>query len=118
MWKGGKTVSQIINGNTNNDEIIQDFTTKFLYSSSDDNFHETKILEMMKEKWKGENKQNISISANTFMKIASSLNNGIGHDQIHSKLLKNASNLFVDNMVVFINSCFYALLLADRNFKG
>ena len=30
--KGGKTMSQIINDRkTNNDEIIQDFTTKFLH---------------------------------------------------------------------------------------
>ena len=48
---------------------------------------------------------NLGLSVETLVKYIKNLHEGVGHDGIHTSVLKNASELFLDNVVVFMNSC-------------
>ena len=49
---------------------------------------------------------NTVMSSHTFKKHVKNLDKGCGHDLLHSKLLNNASDNFIDILVCFKNSCF------------
>ena len=118
--KNDREVSTIINNKTNIGEILNDFSDKFLPNNEDNinTQHENKVINLLKEKWGKDKKRNICVSKNTLTKLASSLKNNMGHDGIHPELIRKASPDFLDNIIVFMNTCYKHCHLPHKLLKG
>ena len=96
--------SYTIDGENNNKSILNVFTNKFLSYNLVQQSEEN-LVSKINEKINSDNanKLNIFISGPTMGKLIMRLNKGAGDDGIHSSLLKNASDKFIDNLVVLFN---------------
>ena len=112
--KSKTTVSYNIDGKNDSNSILKIFSNKFLHENCD-NEGEIGLISKINDRINNDNRMlNICISRCTIRKLIANLNKGIGHDGIHSNLLKNASDNFIDNIVVFFNFCYrHCYLPAD-----
>jgi len=116
--KGCLKNTNIINGENDNKKIVNIFAEKFLLHQESSEAGEAEFIRNFKEKWLTSSKMHMKISSYTLKKIISSLNSGMGHDGIHSVFLKNASDKFLDNLSLFISSCFTHCYFPDNILKG
>ena len=101
--------SNIIDGKSKDNEIVDIFMQKFLIdcqnSDETENFEETLINEL-KRAWLTSRKFYVQISACTIRKYINNLKPGMGHDYIHSCFLENASDEYLEFIANFMNACF------------
>ena len=119
--KSGKKVIDNIDGERCNNKIVDMFCDKFLGSLNavDFNTREHELINKIQEKSINNNRtNNLGLSSETLVKYIQNLNDGIGHDGIHSSVLKNASDFFLDNVTVFLNSCLNHSFLPIDLLKG
>ena len=57
------------------------------------------------------------ISASTLRKYCMSLNPGMGHDGVHSRFLKHASDAYLNNVAHFMNASFNHCFMAHDILK-
>ena len=111
--------TSIIDGHSEQNEIINLFSDKFIPSS---NFicSEENLISKINHKISNNysNRMNIKISIETLKDNIHKLKPGKGHDNIPSCLLKEASDDFLDNLVVFMNLCFKHSYLPYQLLRG
>lgn len=98
--------TNIINGEIENKKIVKIFADKFFPVEEISTIKEVDFLKKFKERWPTDNKMNLTLSLPTLKKLISSLSLGCGHDGIHSVFLKNADDIFLNNLARFLNICF------------
>ena len=109
----------IIDGKTNDEDILDILTNKFLPDdSSSVNNDEKLLLERIKSIWSAKKKFYPKISFVTLRNLIKKLSNGAGHDGIHSIFLKQASDDFLENVAHFINSCYCYFIFPSDLLKG
>ena len=109
----------IIDGKTNDEDILDIFTNKFLPDdSSSVNNDEKLLLERIKSIWSSKKKFYPKISLVTLRNLIKKLSNGAGQDGIHSVFLKQASDDFLENVAHFINSCYCHFIFPSNLLKG
>ena len=111
--KGGKSCTAIIDGYSESKDIVQVFTNKFL---SKNNFINN--LESSLNLVNGNNSFNICTSSHRVKEFIKNLNPGSGHDNIHSRLLENASCDFIEVITYFFNLCFRHCFIPHILLKG
>ena len=101
--KGCTRTTNIINGSNTSKDIVKIFFYKFLSSSCTPEDAEQDFIKTMKENWPTKRKLHMRLSLSTLKKMIFLLKSGMGHDGIHSCFLRNASNLFLEKLVLLIN---------------
>ena len=105
--RGHTSNTSVIDGKTKESEIIKIFTDKFLLCNNDENNkNKYTMLNKFNELYKSDRKAHLCISDVTLKKLIKRLNIGVGHDNIHSLLLANSNDDFINNIVVFLNCIF------------
>ena len=66
----------------------------------------------------GNNSFNICTSSHRVKEFIKNLNPGCGHDDVHSRLLENASNSFIEIITYFFNLCFRHCYIPRGLLKG
>ena len=77
-----------------------------------------KNINDLKNAWPEGRKFNARGSSDSLKNIISHLNNGVGHDGIHSQFLKTASSDFLQNLASFYNACFIHCYIPCDLLKG
>ena len=126
FWKDVLKISScpkrvnIIDGNSGDADIIKNFTEKFLTNDIViyGNNEKSQLLTRLGAAWQSENKQCVAISNYTLKNIIKKLKPGMGHDFIHTRLLTNASDEFLNNLCIFLNLCYRHCYLPADLLKG
>ena len=100
-----------IDGCSNPLEILNIFNNKFLPESNSATNIDITCRSIVSEGWLHNPYFNICISSYTVKKLIDKLNIGCGHDGIHSKLLKHATDDFLENFAYLLNLCFNHCIL-------
>ena len=116
--KGIAKKTNIIEGEIDNEKIVNIFADKFFRERELQNDKEHQFLNEFRTKWKHCRKMYVKISAVTLKKLISNLNSGMGHDGIHSKFLKGADEVFLCFLACFYNSCFIHCYIPCDLLKG
>ena len=118
--KGRPSQPSVIDNSTNSNDILSLFTEKFLPSVDhfNHNVQEGILLNRLNVARLTDRKAMLTISSNTLIKHTNKLNDGMGHDFIHSKLLKFATREFLENFTLFFNVCFYHRFIPLDLLKG
>ena len=109
--RGGQSVPNNIDGFSNSSDILNVFSCSLFQN---DNYVPDNEALFIHNK----SRFNTAISSHTFREHVKNLNKGCGHDLLHSDLLCNASDDFVDILVFFINSCFQHSYFPKDLLKG
>ena len=111
--------TNIIEGEVDDCKIADKFARNFLQSQNENSTEEeSEFLNSFKNRWRQGRKMYIKISLETLKKLISSLKSGVGHDGIHSKYLKNASEKILNKIVLLLNVCFSHCYLPNSLLKG
>ena len=114
-----KKVTTIIDGKNKESDIVDIFCDKFISYQQDSNSDSDKNLcKKISEQWQFKYKMNICVSTVTLKNLVSRLNPGQGHDNIHTVLLRNASDTFLKILTYFFNACFIHCYLPQELLKG
>ena len=116
--KGIGKRSNIIEGQSDNTNIVHVFAEKFFKEQSTHNNDEYQFLNNFKRKWKDCRMMYVRMSAHTLRKLIKNLKSGMGHDGIHSIFLKGADDLFLNILASFYNSCFIHCYIPCDLLKG
>ena len=111
--KGGASSAGVIDGQIDDYKIVEIFFGKFLSSNSF--LHNSDSSQNLNNY---SNNSNICVSNFRVRELVKNLNKGCGHDDIHSLLLLNASDLFIDNITYFLNLCFRHRFIPSNLLKG
>ena len=100
--------SGIIDGKSENGDIINIFNQKNLHFNSDNQTvePEERFISKFKEYWASTTRRNLKISPFTLRRLIQKLSNGVGHDGIHTVLLKEASDEFLNILSKFMMACY------------
>ena len=102
-----------------NQEIkIYIFNNKFFHQNNMQSESENDMLNIFNIRRITDRNAYITISDCTLSKLIIKLNDGMGHDLIHSRLLKNANLNFINNIVVLLNCCFNHNFIPNEMLKG
>ncbi len=107
--KGKKKIASTIDGETNPATITNVFTEMFLKgidASEEDVRIKNSFIDRLKNEWPERDKMYINISRVSYVRDVKQLNDGMGHDGIHSRFLKMASQSLIDILCNFLNLCF------------
>ena len=105
--KGCAKDTNIVEGEVDSNKIASMFARNFLTGQSGNSpVEEREFMTAFKNKWGHCKKMYVKISQVTLKKLILNLSSGIGHDGFHSKLLRNASEKFLNIIAVFLNACF------------
>ena len=99
--------SAVIDGATNESEIVDILTNRFsseVPDDSNDNSEQELISELLLA-MENERCFHLTTSVESLKIIIKLLNDGTGHDGIHAKFLKSSSDNFLQGLSLFINSC-------------
>lgn len=110
--------SNIIEGESENEKIVQVFVNKFFSDQAPGDENEGEFMDLFKRKWIQGKKMHIKLSVVSLKKLISNLNSGSGHDEIHSLFLKNADEEFLSRIVSFYNMCFMHCFIPLDLLKG
>ena len=113
--------SNIIDGKTINEEIINVFTQKFLLnvrSNYDYRREENMLINNLREIWETSQKSYAQVSADSIRKYCKSLNTEMGHDGLHSIFLQRASNIYMNNVAHFMNASFNHCFIPEEVLRG
>ena len=118
--KVNKKKSNVIDGKSDDEEIISIFTGKFLLGISQvyDNNEDEALINNINHEWQNKRKFNLQISSDTVRKLSIKLSNGVGHDGIHPILFKKGSDEFLCYISSFINSCFSHCIFPTDLLRG
>lgn len=117
--KGCTKNTSIIDGENQNEKIVDIFAEKFLLGQQVvDVDRESNFIQKFKNKWVSGERMHIRISLFTLKKLILTLNSGMGHDGLHSLFLKKASDEFLSLIVIFFNACFTHCYLPQRLLNG
>lgn len=117
--RGKEKITNIIDGESDEGEIANIFTNKFLGNPvHNENMREMRFIDEFKSKWADSMKMHLRISSVSIRRALIRLNNGSGHDGIHSTFLKNASDDFLNILSVFYNACFCHCYIPTNMLKG
>ena len=99
--------SSIIDGNSNESEIVKIFSDLYFNLDGDDDIDtENNIINNLLTRMQNDRCMYLITSLQTVRACISNLNDGVGHDNIHSKFLKHSSDEFVQCISLFINACY------------
>ena len=99
--------STVIDGKSENKDILDIFTEKFLGICQDRNGEdEARVISNLKRAWHSTRKYYLKLSASTLRAYSKQLSKGMGHDVIHSEFLVRSSDTFLDKLALFINSSY------------
>ena len=117
--RGCKKRTGIIDDINDKSDIAQLFARNFLANQSTYNDDtEISFINDLKSVWSERRKFNARISSESLRKIITNLNDGVGHDGVHSIFLKSASSDFLENLASFFNACFIHCYLPCDLLKG
>ena len=116
--KASKHSSPIIDGESGDKEILEIFNSKFFHQNNTQSNFKNDMLNNFNARRLIDKNSFIMISDYTLSKLINKLNDGMGHDMIHSKLLKNANVNFIANVVVLLNCCFNHNFIPNEMLKG
>ena len=91
---------------------------KFLDSQNCINVRETEFINKLKEKWNSSRKRHVKMSLPTLKRLILTLKCGMGHVGIHSLFLRNAFELCLTKLILFINGWFLHCYLSTEVLKG
>ena len=101
-----KKKPNMINGYTADADIAKLLTEQFLrIGGSLEDKEESDFINLL-QGLNGTRRMHLTTSIETIKGHIKNLNSGVGHDKLHSRLLKNASDEFLAVLVGFLNSCF------------
>ena len=111
---------RIIDGQTDNQDILRVFSDKFFngFSQEASNVSEQQLINDIREMWANQRKMYLKISPHTIKRLSNKLNNGAGHDNFHPVLLKNGSSEFLICISKFINVCYSHCIFPPNLLKG
>ena len=100
--------SEIIDGESDAQNIINIFNKKFFSfgNAGQNRQSEINLCEDLREYWSNHRKYDIKVSSQTLRRLINRLSSGIGHDGIHSVLLRNASDSLLDILAKFMMACY------------
>ena len=113
--------SNIIDGKTTNEEIVNIFAEKFLNNAGNEYDYkgeELNLIDKLREVWGKSRKFHTQISVDTLRKYCKSLSKGMGHDGIHSSFLQRVSDKYLNNLVHFINASFTHCFISEDVLRG
>ena len=79
---------------------------------------EREFIARFKKNWVSRRKMYIQLSLITLKKLIQSLNSRMGHNKLHSLFLKNASDEFLNVLVILLNACFTHCYLPNGLLMG
>ena len=83
--------------------VSEIFSNNFLSGNDFDSPFRVELIHNFNNLNSNERKAHRCVSSITVVKLIQRLKSGCGHDGISSYLLKNASNSFIDNLVILFN---------------
>ena len=98
--------SAVIDGLTDEGEIVRLLTDSFSCESTQDEQEEQELISNLLRGLKHDRCFHLTTSIDTMKKHITNLNSGTGHDCINAKFLKNSSDDFLLMLCRFLNSCF------------
>ena len=112
----------IIDFKTNENDIVDIFTTKFLLNnnpgSNPDEIDETYIINNIKQSWNTSRLFHMKLSQITLRELIRNLNSGVGHDGIHSDFLLRAPDNVLEFLTSFLNVCLSHCYTPKELLKG
>ena len=106
------------NGTNIESEIVDIFFNKFLSGDALPDEREKEFIISMKRKWHTARKMYIQISLVTLKRLISKLKFGSGNDGLHSLFLANASDKFLNRLLLLINGWFRHCYIPNEVLKG
>ena len=99
--------TNIIDGKTSEHEICKVFYDLYFDFEKDENFefNENQFVSDLLAKMQTDRCMYLKTSTNTIKSCIKRLNDGVGHDNIHAKFLKHASDDFILGLSLFFNAC-------------
>ena len=116
--KSAPSTASIVDGYSEQNDIIELFKNKFIPSDNLGNSENDLICKINNKLSSQSDKMNIRISVDTLKNYINKLKKGKGHDEVHSCFLKEACEEFLDNLVVFMNMCFNHSYIPCQLLKG
>lgn len=117
--KGKEKTTNIIDGQSDPNDIIGIFTDLYLSQNDQANLDEMEgFMNKFKGLWNNSRKMNIVMSNVSLKRAIDRLNDGVGHDGIHSQFLVNASDHVLSLLSHFFNVCFSHCYLPSDLLKG
>lgn len=117
--KGSIKKANIIDGIYEKQEIVDLFTDKYLCNQTEQDADcKREFMNCFRRYWWDGQNRCMSMSAVTLKKCIKRLNNGVGHDGIHSAFLSNASENILRNLSLFYNACLSHCYLPTELLKG
>ena len=100
--------SEIIDGKSNNSEIVDIFNNKFLKTEEmiDNDQPERDLLHSLRENWHTSDKFHLKISSVTLKELISRLSVGEGHDGLHALFLRKVSDRLLSILSSFMTACY------------
>ena len=99
--------SEIIDGKSKTNDIIEIFTEKFLRIDNEvDDSEEESFLNQLKEAWQGQRKFYPTVSLERMRELIKLLKVGEGHDKIHKIFLLKMSDKLLQLICNFMNACY------------
>ena len=116
--KGGSETVGVIDGRIVPFEIVSVFESKFLPDDGLVTNLNGNAKNLINDYWNNIPQFNLCISSVTLKDLIKGLNKGIGHDGVHSKLLKFACDSFIENITRFLNLCFLHCYFPPELLRG
>lgn len=117
--KGNNKKTNIIDGKVDKKEIMNLFSDRYLFNQpSQDLQDKSDFMTCFKPLWDHGEKMYPNISSVTLNTLINKLNDGVGHDGIHSHFLKHASHQFLRNLALLYNVCLHHCYLPLELLKG
>ena len=79
---------------------------------------EENLLYKLKEVWHQKKKFTMTTSSETLKRYIGKLNNEVGHDGLHSQLLRHATYEFLVQLSLSMNACFNHCYISVELLKG
>ena len=116
--KGGGGNVGVIDGRLVPDEIVSIFESKFIPDDNSANDLDDDFKNLFDNYWNQTPHFNLCISSVTLRDLIKDINEGSGHDGVHSRLLRYACDDFIDNISYFFNLCFLNCYFPRDLLKG
>ena len=126
FWKGVHAMSnkikhsKLIDGQTNNVDIVNTFANRFLINENQQNQDDEEmiLIDRLSNIWRTGQKMNLKMSTLRLKILILRLNTGMGHDGIHTSFLKRASDTFLENIASLFNAIYSHCYVPDDMLRG
>ena len=116
--KGNVNSVDVIDGIIDPGEVVNIFNLKFLSENIIGEDVDENCRQLIESNWNKLPHLNLCLSTQTLKTLIRGVNDGCGYDGIHSNLLKNASDNFLNNICHLLNLCFSHCSLPSDLLKG